>query len=1105
MSRHYFRSPRAADRIEAARSFLGALKGGEPFLVVAPSRHPADRLTQEFTRGRGSSAASFGAYRFGFLLLADRLAGPELSGRGLRRLTPATRLAAVVRVLHRAGKEGSLGRFAKVADGPGLATRLAHTFDDLRLAGVSPDAVSEADPALAELYRQYVAALDASRLADRAEVLAAGTREIGRRPRRPVGLPLVVLDVSLRDRASRRFAAALAAASPHVLWTIPAGDGATEAAVRQQSAQPFAAPDEGRAGNKKSPGAPAADAVLSAQRHLFGTRAPDGATGRGGLTVISAPGAAAEAVEHARVMLEAAREVPFDRMAVLLPDPAGQASAFREAFDRAEIPAFFEAGTRRQHPAGRAFLVLLDCALDRLSATRFAEYLSLGETPAPALADSAAADVDVRHPNAASESSGKAPGAAGNRAAGNGAAKTDAKEDDDAPAAYVAPRRWERLILDSEVIGGLDRWERRLARFGERLRRDEEIERDGPKREAIAFRRRDLERLTVTALPILRRLGALPREARFSVWVEHLEALARAALLHPEGVLECLAETAPMGEVEDFSLREVRDSLARRLAAVVHRSHGDRYGRVWVGPIGAAHGLAFEVVAVPGLTERAFPRVIREDPMLLDRVRAKLSPELPVRADHTERERLRLRVAVGAASRRLVLSFSSLNPVEGRRQVPSYYLAEVFRAGLGRIPTLSEIKDKAASEDRIVRGIRAPKNPADAVDRREFDMARVAVVLDETRAPPGRAASLDFLLRDPALTRSLRQEFMRQSRKWQSPDGFLNPGPETLALLERHRPANKSFSATGLEAYAACPYQFFLKNLVRLRPLERPEALVHLDPLTRGSLLHDVFFHLGQELRARNLVPLAEDDLEEAYGILREAFWRMEEETRERVAPAFPGIWKDQMDGLLGDLRGFLQRYAGSGRTPLANEFTFGMAARQLADPASPEEAAVLPGGLRLHGSVDAVERLPNGQTQITDFKTGKASVEPTGGRDALFGGRTLQPMAYALAYEALAGVPVDSGRLYYATIRGAYQETVVESSDAAARATFEGFVAALDGAIRQGRFPALPNPKARYPVCQYCDYLPVCGPRPATHARSKLPAGHAGALDEVSVVRDLP
>ena len=1118
VQRRFIKSPRAAVRTAAAVRFLEGLGAGNPFLVVGASRHAADRLVHEAAEGQGRQGGLFGAFRFGLFVLAQQLARPELAARELRTLTPAARLAAVVRIIHRARRAGQLGRFEAAAEGPGLAVRLASTFDELRLAGVTADQVGAAEESLGRLYGAYLETLAEVKLADRAETFESARRAITNGAGLPVGLPLLLLDVPLVDQASRRFAAALAAAASEVFLTLPEGDRHTEEAALALGAIPLGTmplgnmppgtlplgtlpPGNMPPGNMPpgtlSPGAVApgtmplsvaerdsgdtsqGDAVASAQRHLFATRRPDPGAGRRGLSVVAAPGTAAEAIEHARAFLaEAAAGIPFDRMAVLLPEPANQASAFQEAFERAEIPAFFEAGARRPHPAGRAFLVLLDCAREGLSATRFAEYLSLGETPASRTEASRTED------------------------AGAGAGGTEAGEN----TGFVAPRRWERLILDSEVIGGLDRWEGRLARFERQLQRDEEAEADESRREAVRRRRQDLRRLTATALPILHRLAAFPTpHAGFSEWTRQLAELARAALLHPEGVLECLAETDPMRDVNEVTLDEVRESLARRLAEVVTRSRGDRYGRVWVGPIDAARGLTFDVVAVPGLSERAFPRVIREDPMLLDRQRGAISADLPVRSDLAERERLRLRIAVGAATRKLILSYSSLNLVEGRPQVPSYYLAEAFRAGLGKIPTLAEIRAQAGKESQVVRGIRAPRNPSHAIDRREFDLGRVAGALGRPEAGSAGAGTAAYLLSDPALARSLRQEYMRQQWKWQSPDGFLNPDPEALAALERHRPGNRSFSVTGLEAYASCPYQFFLKNIVRLRPIERPEALLHLDPLTRGSLLHDVFFHLGREFRERNLAPLAEERLSEVFAVLETVFWQVEEEVRERVAPAIDRIWQDQMDGLLGDLRGFLQRYAATGRMPLANELTFGMGARQPADPASRTEAAVLPGGLRLHGSIDVVERLADGAIQITDYKTGRASIETTRQQRILFGGRALQPLLYALAYEALSGTPTASGRLYYATIRGTYLETVVDAASEESRAVFESFVGGLDRATRHGRFPALPNPGVTYRVCDYCDYLPVCGPRPAAHARTKARAGFAAALDEVVQIRSLP
>src|SRR5207249_300551 len=117
-------------------------------------------------------------------------------------------------------------------------------------------------------------------------------------------------------------------------------------------------------------------------QHLFEESAPSRAKLDESVTLRSWPGEAREAVEIARaVQSAAARGIPFDRMAVLLRSPNDYREHLEEAFRRAEIPAFFARGTRRPDPAGRALLALLACAGEKLSARRFAEYLSLAQVP----------------------------------------------------------------------------------------------------------------------------------------------------------------------------------------------------------------------------------------------------------------------------------------------------------------------------------------------------------------------------------------------------------------------------------------------------------------------------------------------------------------------------------------------------------------------------------------------------------------------------------------------------------------------------------------------------------------------------------------------------
>jgi ATP-dependent helicase/nuclease subunit B len=193
--------------------------------------------------------------------------------------------------------------------------------------------------------------------------------------------------------------------------------------------------------------------------------------------VFSAPGEGRECVEIARRVLSLARRgIPFDRIAVLLRSPEGYRANLEEALNRADIPAHFARAAVRPDPTGRAFCALLKCAAEGLSARRFAEYLSLGQVPdaapggAPPEADPrgnqwVAPDSELIPPFATEEVGEPA-----------GPVETDAAAAsvDEAPVRegqLRAPRRWERLLVEAAVIGGRDRWRRRIDGLANEIRR----------------------------------------------------------------------------------------------------------------------------------------------------------------------------------------------------------------------------------------------------------------------------------------------------------------------------------------------------------------------------------------------------------------------------------------------------------------------------------------------------------------------------------------------------------------------------------------------------------------------------------------------------------
>jgi CRISPR/Cas system-associated exonuclease Cas4 (RecB family) len=1055
-------SSAGAARLGAARRWLSALPRDQEALVIAAHGHAATELVRTDVAGAGSR---FGIQRFTLGRFAARLALPELAKRGATSATSLSLAAVVTRAIHHLLESGHAGRFAAIARRPGFPHAVVRTWEELRGAGLSAaslraEGAASAASDLAAIAERTERELAEMGLADRAEILRIARDVIERGEAFP-GAPVLLLDLALEQQTEVNLVSALMSRAPRGMATAPAGD--TRAVLQLQTLLGV-------------PPIPVEDSVSTSslvmlQQHLFEESSPSSRDLDASVALTSWPGEARECVEIARrIQEEAAEGMRFDRMAVLLRSPGSYRTQVEEALRRAAVPAHFARGTRRPDPAGRALLALLACRAQDLSARRFAEYLSLSQVPDP----SPESEDPWRPPEHDLAPLGATT--QGDLFDGDAAPAGAAPQTMTEPDPARAPWRWERLLVDAAVIGGRDRWKRRLDGLVREiaLRRGSIAEEDA-RAAGLARVGEDLEQLRAFALPIIDLLDELPREATWSAWLECLRRLGAAAIRDPDGVLAVLTELEPLGPVGPVDLDMVRHVLAPRLRDLTVASERHTAGAVFVAPIEMARGLTFDIVFVPGMAERLFPPRIVEDPLLPDRVRATLeTTSLATQDARVARERLGLRLAVGAATRRVVLSWPRIDLEKARARVPSFYGLEAYRAATGRLPGFDELRSYAEEGGEARLGWPAPDRPERAIDDSEYDLAVLAALEAEGDTERSKGAARYLLNANPHLSRALRARGRRWLRRWTIADGLVDPDPDGLAALARHRMGARPYSPTALEHFAACPYRFFLQAVHRLQPREEAEALETIDPLTRGALFHEIQFEVSTLLRDRGHLPLDPDHLETAITILNETVDRVAAAHEERLAPAIPRVWMDGMNSIRADLREWLRRSAEGARgwVPERFELSFGLADRDRpnADASSAKDPVQVLGHVLLRGSIDLVERRADGARRVTDHKTGKARV-PAGA--VVWGGQTLQPVLYGLVAEEVLKGPVESGRLYYCTADGDFTERVIpldlRNRELAGRA-----IDLIGRALEQGFLPAAPAKDA----CRWCDYRAVCGSR---------------------------
>ena len=1088
-------SAAGSERISAAAEFLRQFPHSAEIYVVGGTRAAADEFVRQYGR---LQPATFGIHRFSLVQLAARISVLRLAADDQTPCSTLGTEATVVRAVNDAYNRGSLEYFSPVALFPGFAKAVRTTAAELRAAGITGNSF-ETLPAPARDVRSLLAAIEeqllVTRLVDFAALMRTAASALQRSEFSLANTQVVLLDVPIHSKAECELVEAFVSRATDVLITLPAEDEKSVVAVERL---PGLAERLEQSDAEESP--------LGRLRHyLFSEAKPPSGERDDQVRMFSAPGEGRECVEIARRILEEARNgIKFDQIAIFLRSPSTYSGLLEGALRRASIPAFFSLGTSRPDPAGRAFLALLACADERLSAKRFAEYLSLGQVPN--LNEEGGPPEGKRVWTAAEDEmlglglTASATSDSDSPVKDGGDESVDSDDSPQIGGTLRAPWNWEKLLVDAAVIGSKDRWEGRLNGLDAelRLKLAEVVAKEPESPKALAIKRdlRELSHLKNFALPLIEVLSGFPREALWGQWLTILQSLAPRVLRKPDRVLSVLAEMAPMEAVGPVSLFEVRNVLLERLSTLEVAPPDYRYGCVFIATTVQARGRAFEVVFLPGLAEQIFPQRPREDPILLDRLRSQLDSGLRNQAERVSEERLLLRLCVGSARKRLYLSYPRLDVVQARPRVPSFYALDVDRAITGEVPCVETLEYRAGEEGSARLAWPAPINPKRAIDAVEHDLSVLGSLLN---LPPeqskGRARYLLEL--NENMARSLRTRFGRWHRKaWSKLDGLCAPTEETVQLFAEHRLTVRPYSASSLQRFAACPYQFYLAAIEGVEPRKEAISIEHMDPLTRGSILHRVQAEFLRELLQEGKLPISAANLVWALEQLNKVVQRIEGEYREILFPAILRVWNDEIEGLRTDLHLWVRRMAEnpSDWIPSYFELSFGISDGVQRDPASLSEVATIAGGFKLRGIVDLIDHRPSdGNLRVTDYKSGQdraASAFQVGG------GEILQPTLYSLAVESLMNKSVVESRLYYCTSVGGFAERVVPLA-AQAREAVEEVLKIIDGAVEHPFFPPAPREKA----CAWCDFQAVCGPYEEIRVKTK----DQKALSKLARLRGLP
>jgi ATP-dependent helicase/DNAse subunit B len=625
------------------------------------------------------------------------------------------------------------------------------------------------------------------------------------------------------------------------------------------------------------------------------------------------------------------------------------------------------------------------------------------------------------------------------------------------------PSSWDVISREARVVEGEQEWIARLLAWREQKQRhNAEEDEDSPASEALkasmAFEKA-LGRLFNARTQFLKEKGWGGQVSLLKTFLEKFLQISDQRK-EVSAVLESLSLLSA-----SFKLNLTSEDLKELLSAMLEQKQSAarqlEKGGAQVVDLMQARGVSFEVAVLPGLVEKFVPRLVRQDPLLLDEERLLITDrgeeQIALKQASALEERMLFLLAVRSAQKSLVLTAPHLNPSTGSPRTPSIYLFESAEAVLNhRVSRLGDVENLVkvvTVNDWVKPDLASCGNPVETL------------LTSVSRARQGNPESALAVTRDvPFYFEGKELLKNRQALPFFTAyDGMIANAGALTALAENHGLDGSSISASRLETFAACPLRYFYRYVLHLTVYPDPEKILQLQASDRGNLIHDILENtlsrgVKEEWAAQRNVAHGLQVLEEE---TQKAFRQFE----KNGVPGAPGLWHWEKEEMTSDLQGVIKDVlTDPDWTPFAFEVAFGEKGKEVAFELDNGQK------LKLQGRMDRVDLSADGQAlRVVDYKTGTSSQST---KNSVKAGTKLQLPFYLWALRHLYPEKISKQALYdFMTRRGDYKKVAFDPEAVGdVKPILNQVLTTVADGVAQGLFPSVGT------ACDHCDYRKLCG-----------------------------
>lgn len=512
-----------------------------------------------------------------------------------------------------------------------------------------------------------------------------------------------------------------------------------------------------------------------------------------------------------------------------------------------------------------------------------------------------------------------------------------------------------------------------------------------------------------------------------------------------------------------FYLNQIKTALQFTRYNIKER-HGSG---VLVTSVNEIRGLRFGYLFIGGLVDGEFPT--RYQPEIFFSGSYKKDEY-----KHIREERYHFYQALCTAYKGLYLTYPLKN--EKKEYTPSTFVSDFVRLFIINEKSPSDYENFIYSKSELMKHISRIGIKKDFTFWEEFGINSKKILID---------LEID----------ELREKYSEADSPY---TGYIFKNISETAKEKLSEQNQKQYSASQLEEYAKCPFQYFLKRILQLESIEEPSE--ELEAFELGSIVHSILYDFYKSITEKSIILTQCDD--ETFKKAEKLIFTIAENKLEKMHLNSPVIFyeKEKIFGISGNKRNSIlhkflekERNNADGYLPQYFELGFGSFDKNMDD-----KSDLLVGAVKVRGKIDRVD-IDSDQKRfkVIDYKLGgkKPAV------DELLTGISLQLPLYLYASKKLIEAKVkdnfnpasadiyslkltgkDFGRKTVHTLgrsKKISQEDIIKSNEDVIKICND-FIPAYVDKIVNGKFNLSTLEDRDNKVCKYCDFISICRVREA-------------------------